>query len=216
MRGELGVRIYAIHPADAGFLADVYNRQVVPAVPYCFPVTADEFLAGIVLRDDVGAVYDMDLDRIVVGEEHGKVQAFCHITAGTIGSNDSDDRLTGRFIHFFTYEPGTRRVAQAVLAESERMINGVAPGPIRAFCGYSYTFHHVGTPCLSDRLGHVYALLKSNGYQLWGTKQIFLDQEISELDTPGVPEQDAQVTVETTAGGMLPGIVVKKQAHFRF
>jgi len=133
------------------------------------------------------------------------------VTAGEIASIDRDnvDRLSGGFIHFFTYQPGFRRIAQRVLEECEHVVARLGPRPIRAFCGYSYTFYHVGTPCLSDRLGHVYALLKANGYGLWGAKQIFLGQEIPDLAEPTAPEADVEVTIDQSDSGRLPGLAVR-------
>ena len=204
-------RIRQIVPCEAGHLADVYNAQVVPLVPYCFPVDRAEFLQGIRLRGDVGALYDMSVDAVIVGEENGIPQAFAHVTAGHIASADPGNagKLSGGFIHFLTYGPGTRRLAQDVLGACEQLVREAGHDSIMAFCGYSYTFYHIGTPCLSDRLGHVYGLLRANGYDLWGARQIFLEQAVPDLDESIPPESDVRVAIERPPSGELPGVVVR-------
>ena len=200
-----------IDPSEAGHLAEIYNRQVVPVVPYCFPVDQAAFIQGIQLRADGEAVYDMSVDTVVVGERDGTVQALAHVTAGDIASADpaNAEKLSGGFIHFLTYQPGERQVGQDVLAAGEQLVRGAGHDSIFAFCGYSWTFYHIGTPCLSDRLGHVYALLRANGYEVWGARQVFLEQAIPDLDDPSRPEADVQVEIERPASAELPGIVVR-------
>lgn len=153
----------------------------------------------------------MFVDAVIVGEKDGSVQAFAHVTAGDIASAapGNAEKLSGGFIHFLTYQPGARRIAQDVLAACEHLVRQAGHDSIMAFGGYSYTFYHIGTPCFSDRMGHVYSLLRANDYELWGASQVFLEQAIPELDAPIPPESDVRIALERPASGQLPGIIIR-------
>jgi hypothetical protein len=154
-----------------GDLAEVYNRQIAGSVPHCYPLSAQEFGAGRYQRtgdDYTAALHD---ERILVGIQGGTLHGYAHVTVGEIAHRDH--RLTGGFVHFFTYQVGHGDVGQALLEACEHHVSESDASTIRAFDGYFYRFHHLGFPLLSDRMAHVYSLFGMNGYKLVGEGEIF-------------------------------------------
>ena len=183
-------------------LTDFYNLQI-RRLPYCFPVTPDEFTWGI-SHDRYEDVPHNDLEdaRLFVAHRGDSVCGFVHVDTRL----DNRDR-TG-IIRFLSYTPGNRNVGQALLdaAESHFLTTGVRT--ISAFDpNYSYRFYFLGHG-ISSRLNHVAALFELNGYGIRNT-ELLLSFDTLTADDPAVPIDGLRIDVHEIPGfGSKPGMDV--------
>jgi GNAT superfamily N-acetyltransferase len=193
--------------SDAGNLVHVYNDQVA-GVPHCYPVSPEEFEAG--LRDPKNDRHcrDMHSEKIIVGEQDGKIVGFAHAAMGKI--EFSDRKMPGGLIHFLTYQAGHRPIGQAILEECEKYLRGLDAPQIWAFQnGCNYRFYHLGFGNVSDRMGHVCALFRMNGYEI-NEGEVFMGEREYSAVEPALPDDQAEVVVKQRPGrGVLPGLVVQ-------
>ena len=193
---------------NLGDLANVYNAQIATTVPHCYALSPDEFSVGCYPEtgDDFQSTFQNE--RIIVGIKGAQVRGFALVRVGQITHRAR--RLDGGFIHFLTYETGYRDVGQAILAACERHVRDTGASTIRAFDGYFYRFHHLGSPFVSDRMAHVYGLFGMNGYGLAGAGEIFLESCHYEVANPVLPDPTVEVHVQAQEGqGNLPNITVR-------
>jgi GNAT superfamily N-acetyltransferase len=201
------MKITYLDIADAGKLVHVYNKHFVD-VPHCYPVSPEEFEVG--LRDPKNDRHCKELysERIIAGEESGRLIGFAHIDLGEI--KFSDRKRPGGLIHFLTYEAGYRLVGQAILEECEKHLRDLGAQQIWAFQnGCNYRFYHLDFGNLSDRMGHVYALFRMNGYEM-NEGEIFMEEREYAAIEPVPPGEEVEIALERQTGrGVLPGLVVK-------
>jgi len=201
------MKVLALELAAAGGLAGVYNEQVA-GVPHCYPTTPAEFEAAFRVRTSRGGdTKDLEPERVFTAEDGGKVIGFAHATIGTLDAGGR--RKRGGFIHFLTYAPGRRAAGQALLDACERHAHDGGADQLWAFqkpgC---YPFYHLGFGNLSDRMGHVYALFRMNGYDP-DDGEIFMEQRDYRVAEPLPPEPGAEVVVRQTPGrGARPGLEI--------
>jgi GNAT superfamily N-acetyltransferase len=201
------MKIMHWNAADAGKLAHVYNEQVA-GVPHCYTVSPEEFEAG--LRDPKNDRHCKKLhsEKLIVGEQDGKIIGFAHVAGGNI--EFSDRKRSGGVIHFLTYRPGYRPVGQAILKECEKYLRGLGADQIWAFQNdCNYRFHHLDFGNLSDRMGHVYALFRMNGYEV-DEGEIFMEEREYSITEPVPLDDQVEITVKQEPGrGVLPGLIVR-------
>ena len=198
---------------DTADLAQLYNDQIIDdslgRVPFCFPVSTEEFVEGLRLDRD-GNPLDTRLRyrKILVAEENGRPLAFADVALSQL-KEDGRTEETG-VIRFMTYPPGSRPVGQALLEAAEKYLLDWGVDRIRAFLKtFSYRFYHLGFGMLSDRQGHVHGLLGINGYEQHGG-EIFMAGPIPDLREPALPEEGVDNSVEEIPGrGSLPNLTVR-------
>lgn len=202
------MKITSLELADVGDLADVYNEQVA-WVPHCYPTTPEEFEAALHERRARDKhVKQLGSDKLFIGEENGAVIGFAHAATGEL---DVDGRRKrGGFIHFLTYRPGRRAVGQALLEACERYLEEARAEGLWAFQKFGgYPFYHLEFGNLSDRMGHVYALFRVNGYEP-DDGEIFLELRDLDVAEPAAPDPEAEIVVQQKpARGARPGLEIR-------
>jgi len=130
----------------------------------------------------------------------------------------SDPEATVGGIRHFWYQPGHRATGQALLETAETRVARHTTGPctIRAMdYADTYSFYHVEHAYMSDRQGHVHALLEANGYRRVGSEVVLDCQDMSNA-LPEVGQHDVEVTNAWAPGAALrPGLTVRVAAGGR-
>ena len=202
--------------ADAGNLVHVYNEQLT-RVPYCYPVSPEEFEIGVRYRKDADEPYEeLHSEKFIVGEQNGKIVGFSDVVVVETEEYEQKERIG--LIRFLTYQPSYRSVGQALLKESERYLCDLGMSEIRAFRitydddDLSYRFYHLGFGLISDQTTHIYALFRMNGYEINSAEQgeVFLNQPEYSVDEPMLPDNQVEIVVKQKPGrGVLPGLTVQ-------
>ena len=211
------VKIMYWSVADAGNLVRVYNEQLAANVPHCHPVSPEEFEIGIRYRKDADEPYDeLHSEKIIVGEQNGKIVGFADVVVAEM-EEDGQKEYKG-LIRFLTYEPSYRSVGQALLEASEKHLRDLSMDDISAFRiafaddDFSYRFYQLGFGLVSDRMMHVCALFRINGYQINRRKQgeVFLNQPEYSVAEPVLPDSRVEIAVQQQPGrGVLPGVLAQ-------
>lgn len=186
---------------QASVLTDFYNEQF-SGMPYCYPVTEDEFETGVLWHEEEDRPYeDLSEESILVAEdEGGAVAGFVHVAVcrrgeeeDRIGLHPLEELLEDRIglIRFFHYRAGARPAGQALLEAAEARLRDFGVGQIRAFSYFGYRFHRFCHAFQSDRMGHVGALLSMNDYRI--TRGIIL-LELPDFAVPDPVLPDPGVT----------------------
>ena len=189
-------------PIDqASVLTDFYNDQF-SGMPYCYPVTGDEFGTGVLWHEERDEPYeDLSDESILVAEDDGgAVAGFAHVAICSkgeeydrIGLHPIEELLKDRIglIRFFHYRAGARPAGQALLEAAETHLRGFGVDQIRAFSYFGYRFYRFCHGFQSDRMGHVGALLCMNDYRI--TRGIIL-LELPDFAVPDPVLPDSGVT----------------------
>jgi len=189
--------------AEGGDLARVYNDQWA-GVPFCFPVASEEFQSGLRFRKSADKP-DRRLHsrKLLVGEQDGEIVAFADV-ALTKGRKKREG-----LIRFLTYRSGSRPVGQALLEEAERYLRDLGITRINAFLNkFSYRFYHLAFGMLSDRMGHIYGLLRMNGYGL-RSGEIFMVRSVGDPPEPAPPDDPLEIAIRREPGrGSLPDLTL--------
>ncbi|HIE27392.1 TPA: GNAT family N-acetyltransferase [Candidatus Poribacteria bacterium] len=202
--------------ANAGELVHVYNEQL-SGVPHCYPVSPEEFEIGIRYRKDADEPYEeLHSEKIIVCRQNGKILGFADVA---LVETEADGQKKHKgLIRFLTYQPGYRPVGQVILTEAERYLRDLGMNQITVFRiaydddDFSYRFYQLGFGLVSDRMGHVYALFRMNGYEINRREQgeIFMDQPEYSVDEPVLPDSRVEIVVKQKPGrGILPGLTVQ-------
>lgn len=186
---------------QASVLTDFYNEQF-SGMPYCYPVTEDEFRTGVLWHEEEDRPYE-DLSEesiLVVEDDGGTVSGFAHMAVCSkgeeydrIGLHPIEELLDDRIglVRFFHYRAGARPAGQALLEAAESRLRDFGVGQIRAFSYFGYRFHRFCHGFQSDRMGHVGALLSMNDYRI--TRGIIL-LELPDFKVPDPVLPDPGVT----------------------
>jgi GNAT superfamily N-acetyltransferase len=185
-------------------LAQTYNAMVRP-IPHCYPVSAER-LDATLSATDPGDAPPYHGEQAFVAIENASVLGFVHTAVGPIRRDDPEERGLIRFLGVL---PGQRVVGQALLAQAEACLRGQGMDEVVAFDQHTrYPFYHLPSAYLSDRLGHVAALLGWNGYtRIAGEVYMdWIDYPEIEPAPAGIP---AEVSVEWCPGkAARPGVNV--------
>lgn len=195
------MKIKTLELHQASVLTGFYNEQF-SGMPYCYPVTEDEFETGVLWHEEEDKPYeDLSEESILVAEdEGGAVAGFAHVAVcrrgeeeDRIGLHPIEDLLEDRIglIRFFHYRAGSRPAGQVLLEAAEARLRDFGVGQIRAFSYFGYRFHRFCHAFQSDRMGHVGALLSMNDYRI--TRGIIL-LELPDFAVPDPILPDPGVT----------------------
>lgn len=198
---------------EADKLVNVYNEQITQ-IPHCYPVSPEEFAAGIRFRKDADKPYDnLHSQKIIVAEQGGNILGFSDVAVVSDIKEEGQKEHQG-LIRLLTYQRGCRAVGQALLKESEKYLTDLGEDQIKAFRvsyrnDYCYRFYHLGFGLLSDRTSHICALFRMNGYEVCGG-EVFMDQPDYIVDEPVSPDDSVDIIVERHQDcGDLPGLTVQ-------
>ncbi|MBI1930463.1 hypothetical protein HYR99_40225 [Candidatus Poribacteria bacterium] len=133
------MQIVDLEVTQAVELTNFYNEQFSHQ-PYYYPVTPEEFDRGVRQSFWGDEPYpNLSGEKLIVGKEKGRIVGFSHVA-----KNTKDNYGTFRF---FSYQPGFRAIAQAILKESERYLSELGVSELWA-CGGpgrpGYRFHRLG------------------------------------------------------------------------
>ncbi|MFC1526692.1 GNAT family N-acetyltransferase [Candidatus Latescibacterota bacterium] len=201
--------------SDLAGLAEAYNQELT-GVPCFFPVTPDEFEAGVGLDWRGRPLGDaLTCRSFVVASEGDTITSFAEVAVAELAyepaSGDQQKAQKHGLIRFLSYAPGRREAGEAVIHACEDYLKGQAVGTIYVFTpqDFSYRFHNMGFGMLSDRQGHVHGLLAEHGYGVYGTAA-FLSRSTGQVDEPDVPDAAAEVKVTSQTGrGSRPNVSVE-------
>lgn len=193
-------------------LTQFYNDFTVD-VPHCHPVKEEDIAfatSGVTGQSKYYDADDIKSETAFVAVQDGKVLAFIHL--GLSKNTESSGQSNGRgniddktaHILFFGYKVGERQIGAAILKEAEDYLQQNEVTKVYAFSRhYRYPCYHFAYAQLSDRLGHVEALLGYNNYRRTHG-QAFFDWENFNV-TPTPPDIPVSLSVEWKEGrGKLP------------
>ncbi|MDE2847561.1 MAG: hypothetical protein OXO51_12690 [Gemmatimonadota bacterium] len=195
------MKIRTLEIDQASVLADFYNEQF-SGMPYCYPVTEDEFETGVLWHEEEDEPYeDLSEESILVAEDAGgAVAGFAHVAVcrrgeepDRVGLHPIEELLEDRIglIRFFHYRAGARPAGQALLETAEAHLRDLGVSQVRAFSYFGYRFYRFCHAFQSDRMGHVGALLSMNDYRI--TRGIIL-LELPDFAVPDPVLPDPGVT----------------------
>jgi len=190
----------------AAAVTKAYNALIRPA-PHCYPVDAETFHAAAAAACTGGSSYDLVHDeRASVALRGTDVLGFVHTAVGYRWPNEPQE--TG-IVRFLWYRAGERSTGQALLDSTESTLRAQGMTDVAAFPQiHRYSFHYLSSAYLSDRLGHVAALLGMNGYQRTAG-EVYFDWRDLPLVEPTPAQVEAEITLEWKPGaGRLPGLTV--------
>lgn len=181
-------------------LTELYNHQF-NHIPHCYPISSDEFVEGFPHNKCSYDWYHEDIssEKIIISEQNGEIMGFADMAIAE--TQEDGQKYTKGFIRFLTYKIGYRPVGQAILEECERYLSSFDIKEIKAFrlhftndhCGYR--FYHLGYNLISDKMGHICALLNMNGYEKTGG-EIFLNQPEYKVDEPILPNKKIEIVLK--------------------
>ncbi len=201
------MEILEYDPSMSGDVASAYNR-VIRGVPHCYPVSAEQFAAGVQdVSGDAQSDRPLRSQAVLVAAQRKSILAFAD---AAVGYPSDQDQIEQGIIRFFWYEPGHRAVGQALLDAAEERLRRHNVDAIMAFTQhFTYRFYHLSSAYLSDHLGHVQAILGSNGYERVAG-EVFLDWPDLEPVEPAHTEVQADISVDWQQGkGTRPNVTVK-------
>lgn len=186
-------------------LVSVYNKQL-KGTPYFYPVMPDEFEDGILNR--INHSENLHSEKIIIGERDGNILGYAHVSVGE--AKQFGQAKNGGFIHFLTYQSGYRSIGQAILDECEKYLCDLKVPQIWAFLHASnYRFYHLGFGYISDKIGHVLALFRMNGYDV-DLGEIFMNYPNYDISEPELPNDNIKIDVSQNMGrGKLPNLHIK-------
>ena len=156
-------------PYDASLtkpLTQVYNAAIAN-VPHCYPVTTAKFDTALTQMHK-----RLENQQIQVATDGDTLRGFIHYA---LQHTDKDHPQETGIIRFLYFQPGHRRVGQALLDTAEAYFRQRDLSTVNAFSPtYRYPFYCFNHSYLSDHLGHVAALFGYNGYNKTGG-EVFLD-----------------------------------------
>ena len=204
---------------EAANLTRFYNAEF-QQLPYCYPVTPEEFELGFRYQEEKDEPYEMlSHEHLIVGEQGGELVGFVHVAVwhkgqevdSRIGRHPVEEILEDRvgLILFFHYRSGHRQIGQALLEAAEQYLLDLGAHQIRAFSYYGYRFHRFNRAFLCDALLHVCGLFRLNGYRIT-RGSILLELPHFVVSPPVALDEAVVVRTEQKPGrGFLPNVEVK-------
>ena len=193
-------------------LTAFYNEFTVD-VPHCYPVKEEDIAfatSGVTGQSKYYDADDIHSETAFVAVQDGRVLAFIHLglskdteNSGQSNGRENTDDKTAHIL-FFGYIIGERQIGDAVLKKAEDHLQQEGVTKVYAFSRhYRYPCYHFAYAQLSDRLGHVEALLGYNGYRRTHGQAFFAWEDFKA--TPALPNIPVTLSIEWKEGrGKLP------------
>jgi len=200
------MQIVACTPDMSSGLVELYN-SVAPGLPHCYPATEAD-MAGVLAELTRATAPDDSLvsQAAFAARKRDRLIGLIHV--GIEPQKQAEDAGQG-IIRSFLYRPGLRAAAQSLLERAEAHLFDLGVKRITAFHqDYRYPFYHMGHAYLSDRLGHVHALMGLNGYERTAG-EVYLDWPDYKPREPMPSPVQVEVSVQTCDGkGTRPGLTI--------
>lgn len=187
-------------------LVKAYNQAVAP-LPHSYRVGRQDFsdaLAPVVSGQPDQTRRD---EAVFVAVDRDGTAGFVHVAVGPPKpGRDPEEGL----IRFLWYRPGDREAGAALLEAAEGYCTSLGMMAVNAFPQkHRYSFYLLKAAYLSDRMGHVAALLGMKDYRR-SEGEVFLDWPDFSVGEPGPLPEALQIRVEHTTGlGRLPGVTAR-------
>lgn len=197
------MRIVSTDTPDTDLLSGFYNQQVAP-IPYCLPVTPEEFTAGQILPPQKR----LSNERFFIAQEKDALLGFAHVGIHTTSRNGEKEKKG--VVRFFCYLPAQRPIGQALLEAYENYLMPHGITQLTAFQGgYGYSFYNAGRENLADRFTHVLSLLGTNEYT-HSHRMLLMDRRNLTPAEPHTPDASGEVSVKQQNGkGLRPNLMVE-------
>jgi GNAT superfamily N-acetyltransferase len=159
------IRCDAEHTRD---LARAYN-EAIRFVPHSHPVRTRYF--GAALAPAMGGDPDpcRSSEAVLAVRDRDELLGFAHVALGKpelVSDDAANSEPEAGLLRFFWYRPGRRQAGKALLEAAEAYYRERRVGTAVAFLHqHNYPFYHLPPARLSDRLGHIGALLGIHGYE---------------------------------------------------
>lgn len=195
-------RIVDYESGQAEALRQIFERTTTDCV-HCHRVELAIF------EETLGSKTESVVDeRVFVSVRSGRPTGFSH----DVIQDPEDVEGTRGAIRFLCYAPGDRESGLALIRHTVDFFRDSDVAHIRAFHQRErYPFYHRNHAYLSDRIGHVQALLSCEGFVKQGG-EVHLDWDDYDPGVAYETEQSVQITWETEAGtGSLPALKARAQ-----
>ncbi len=187
-------------------LVKAYNQAVKP-VPHCYKVDEHYFqseLANALSGDPSETRRD---EKVFIAVDQRRLAGFVHVAVGK-PKPDRDKDEEG-LIRFLWYKPGMREAGEILLDAAEEHCRGLGMTAVNAFPQkHRYSFYLLKSAYMSDRLGHVAALLGMAGYRR-SAGEVYMDTvHFTAADPEPLPD-GMEVDIEHNTGlGRLPNLTL--------
>ena len=180
--GKAALRYVDVATVDYSEIASHYNAAI-QGVVHCHAIDAARIEREL----------QTDSDRFATQEMIVADQGFVHVA---IRSDKHGRPGSPAAIRFLTFSAGNHRTGLELIRAAEQWARDRSAPKIGAFYqGNTYSFYHSSSACLSDRIGHVQALLQVSGYRK-SRGEVFLDAENIRNVAPVDLESSYAVNVE--------------------
>lgn len=200
------MEILAYEPSFLGEIAVVYN-ETSTGTPYCYSV-APALFEGLVPAEG-SPLPELQSEHMLIARDGGEVLGFVHCGMASPGWREDCESAPG-VIRFLCQRPGQRPAGVALLEAAEGWLRERGAGVVLAFHqDPKYPFYHLAHAYLSDRLGHILALLGASGYQR-SDGEVYLDWDNYPPVDPGPPPVEVELEFEwRERGDPNPGLTLR-------
>ena len=198
------IQRYEAKMCDA--LTAVYNRAIRP-VPHCYEVSPREFDDVLIPALRGTSNPERHSEAIFVALDGDSIVGYIHVA---IGSPAIDGMGEEGLIRFFWYLPGQRELGLELLETAEAYLADKGMSAVAAFPQHhTYSFYYLKPAYLSDKLGHVAALLGFKGYARVAG-EVFLDWRDFSAEDISPLAQPIRYSIDFVQGqATLPGVTVR-------
>lgn len=187
-------------------LVRAYNRAIKP-IPHCYRVDEHYFQHELenVLSGEPGETRRDEAIYIAVDQR--KLVGFVHVAVGP--PKPKKDTVEEGLIRFLWYTPGMREAGDLLLDKAEEHCRALGMTAMNAYPQkHRYSFYLLKSAYMSDRLGHVAALLGMAGYRRT-EGEVYMDLLDFSVDEPEPLPGYLEAEVEHNTGlGRLPNVTL--------
>ena len=190
-----------------GHLVAAYNEAVAP-VPHCYPVGRQDFLNELAAAISGEPSETRREEAVYVAVDQGKLMGFVHVAIGP--PKPHRDTEEEGLVRFLWYRPGNRDAGAALLKAAEAHCASQGMKAVNVFPQkHRYSFYFLGSAYMSERLGHVAALLGMGGYRR-SEGEVYMEWPDFTVEEPAPLPEGLPVQVERTTGlGRMPGVTLR-------
>ena len=187
------MEILSYEPSLLDDVTAVYN-EMVTGTPYCYPVTPEQF-ATVVPTDGNPVHGQFRSEHLLVARDGSDVLGFIQYGIWQAEWVEEGDPPLGA-IRFLCQRPGHRPAGQALHDAAENWLREQGAATVKTFHQDTrFPFQHLSCSYLSDRLGHIIALLGANGHER-SNGEVYLEWDNFPAIDPGPPPPGLDFEVE--------------------
>lgn len=193
--------IEALDLREAALLSHTWNTQAVNTLA-CYAVEEHAFASGLLDGDQ--KVLPVANEQLFACRDGGTITGFVHTATGHYEMEHT--QCEGGMVLALACPPEDRIMGTELLERAEAYLHQLGCDEIDAFpIKNGYPFAHFGIGTLSDRVGHISAILGASGY-VEHEGCFLLEHNLDGIATP-TDTASAELVIEHVAGkGTLPDI----------